>query len=157
MSALPHKRTIQFLGGLGYDRRIGDQIVRTMFARGITPCERGDRRGVLHTKTAPRLERKRSLGSCALPREADGRVTVGAVRKGSVERVELVAELRERVQGLNDRTLEVLVDFRGGLVVTVDVTAVVGLAQQLHVVLAGKRADIVDLRNARQDKLHTVI
>ena len=37
---------------------------------------------------------------------------------------------------------------------TVDVTAVVGLAQQLHVVLAGKRADIVDLRNARQEELH---
>ena len=36
----------------------------------------------------------------------------------------------------------------------IDIAAIVGLAQQLHVVLAGKRADIVDLRNARQEELH---
>lgn len=36
----------------------------------------------------------------------------------------------------------------------IDIAAIIGLAQQLHVVLAGKRADIVDLRNARQEELH---
>ena len=114
------------------DRWVGDQIVRTMFARGITPCERGDRRGVLHTKTATRLERERSLGSCALPREADGRVTVGAVRKGSVERVKLIAELSERIQRLHHRTLQILINLSSGIIVTIDIAAIVGLAQQLH-------------------------
>ena len=125
-----------------------------MFTRGITPCERGNRRGVLHTKTATRLERERSLGSCALPREADGRVTVGAVRKGSVERVKLIAELGERIQRLHHRTLQILINLSSRIVVTIDIAAIVGLAQQLHVVLAGKRANIVDLRNAWQEELH---
>ena len=39
----------------GHDRRIGDQIVRAVLTGGITPFERGDGRGVLHTKTATRL------------------------------------------------------------------------------------------------------
>ena len=37
---------------------------------------------------------------------------------------------------------------------TIDIAAIVGLAQQLHVVLAGKRANIVDLWNAWQEELH---
>ena len=44
----------------GRDRRIGDQIVRAVLTGGITPFERGDGRGVLHTKTATRFERERS-------------------------------------------------------------------------------------------------
>ena len=109
----------------GDDRRIGDQIIRTVVSRGILPFQHGDRRSVVHTETALRLERQRGLAGFAAPGEADGRVVIGGVRERAVERVELVAELRERVQGLNDRTLEVLVDFRGGIVMAVDVAAVV--------------------------------
>ena len=36
----------------------------------------------------------------------------------------------------------------------VDVAAVVGAAQQFHVVAAGERAHVVDLRHARQEELH---
>ena len=125
-----------------------------MLTGGITPFERGDGRGVLHTKTTARLKRERGLSGRALPREADGRIAVGAVREGAVERIKLVAELGKRVQCLHHRTLQILVDLSRGIVMTIDIAAIVGLAQQLHVVLAGKRADIVDLRNARQEELH---
>ena len=97
-----------------------------MVSRGILPFQHGDRRSVVHTETALRLERQRGLAGFAAPGEADGRVVIGGVRERAVERVELVAELGERVQGLNDRTLEILVDFRGGIVMAVDVAAVVG-------------------------------
>ena len=130
----------------GHDRRIGDQIVRAVLTGGITPFERGDGRGVLHTKTTARLKRERGLSGRALPREADGRIAVGAVREGAIERIKLVAELGKRVQCLHHRTLQILVDLSRGIVMAIDIAAIVGLAQQLHVVLAGKRADIVDLR-----------
>ena len=50
----------------GHDRRIGDQIVRAVLTGGITPFERGDGRGVLHTKTTARLKRERGLSGRAL-------------------------------------------------------------------------------------------
>ena len=45
----------------GDDRRIGDQIIRTVVSRGILPFQHGDRRSVVHTETALRLERQRGL------------------------------------------------------------------------------------------------
>ena len=67
---------------------------------------------------------------------------------------QFVAELGQGVQGLDHRAFEVFIDFGGGVVVAVDVAAVVGSAQQFHVVAAGERAHVVDLRHARQEELH---
>ena len=100
----------------GDDRRIGDQIIRTVVSRGILPFQHGDRRSVVHTETALRLERQRGL--LVSPRQVKLMDVSSSVvyENVPVERVELVAELRERVQRLDHRTLEILVDFRGGIV-----------------------------------------
>lgn len=49
----------------GDDRRIGDQIIRTVVSRGILPFQHGDRRSVVHTETALRLERQRGTAGFA--------------------------------------------------------------------------------------------
>lgn len=85
-----------------------------------------------------RAGRGRAVGGG--PAEGDGRVAIDLVAELAIECRQFVAELGQGVQGLDHRAFEVFIDFGGGVVVAVDVAAVVGAAQQFHVVAAGERA-----------------
>ena len=129
------------------NRRVGEQIVGFVVAGGIAPGKAGNRGGVVCAEAASGLEgeggRGRAVGGG--PAEGDGRVAIDLVAELAIECRQFVAELGQGVQGLDHRAFEVFIDFGGGVVVAVDVAAVVGSAQQFHVVAAGERAHVVDL------------
>ena len=129
------------------NRRVGEQIAGFVVAGGIAPGKAGNRGGVVCAEAASGLEgeggRGRAVGGG--PAEGDGRVAIDLVAELAIECRQFVAELGQGVQGLDHRAFEVFIDFGGGVVVAVDVAAVVGAAQQFHVVAAGERAHVVDL------------
>src|SRR3546814_8434210 len=71
----------------------------------------------------------------------------------AVERRIAAAEFHQRKQTAHDWLFDRFGDFFLAVVVPVDVAQFAGLFHQLVIVLAGEKADIVDLRNAGREEL----
>ena len=123
-----------------HHRRIRDQVVARVLAGGVRPRERRDGLGVVRAHAPRRCEAQGGGSRTIVPRETH-RLAVDGVVEAAIERGQLVAELRERVERTYDGPLEVRVDLRGRIVVAVDVAADIGALEQLHVVAAGERAE----------------
>ena len=137
-----------------HERRGVQQVAGLMLAGRVGPRQRGDRHVVVHADAEPRLVPERGAGRRALPGQGERDVAVRLIAELAVEGVERVAQAAQRVQRAHDRTVQVLVHLRGGVVVAVDVAPDMRAIEQVHVVATGERAHVVDLRDARQEELH---
>src|SRR6266851_1445971 len=66
----------------------------------------------------------------------------------------VVAQPDETNEVLDHRAIERGGDLRSAVIMTIDVSANPRVFQQLHIVVSGQQADVIDLRNTWQEKLY---